>query len=470
MKEEMTRPTKTAGNFPGETWVTVTRDVLLSPSPLTDTDIDTEEDTDTGEETTDKKPKKAKKEKKDRKTKKTGSGDGEESDKARKKRLKNGFDLIPPEEDEAANPAIALYNEIGRHIANFDASEFPVKELSAAQVSSVYYAVICDYPEFFWTEGYRYCRMGDRVVKMELTFRCLLPDGTVDQKTVQSHRKELKKAAAPFLKGITRKTGQYQAMLTIYRRLILTLDYDSVGLEAHVDANRAKEDPLRSLHSALVDHKVVCAGYAVAMQYLLQAVGITSAYVCSEVKNGSGHAFNIVKIGKECYYLDATWGDSSNTKGNRKDQTIGYDYFCVPYEEFLQTSPDTRYNHIPSQSAYPYREVREYSSKRYEYYRYHGYYLDSYDVDALAKIFAKQATDYRKEDMGDFTLSFRTGSPEGAAYIVNRLRTGELAQVLDKARTLVGKDKAAIARLRFDSYSTFFKATSVGTIRPEYKG
>ena len=133
-----------------------------------------------------------------------------------------------------------------------------------------------DYPEIFWLTGYTYSR-----TEFQFQFRCVKENGTLDVQQIESKRKELKKHAKFFTKGITKKTKPYDALITIYRRLILALDYDGKGLEARIDYDDSIDDRLRSLYSAIVNHKVVCAGYASAMQYLLQSVGISCGYVLS---------------------------------------------------------------------------------------------------------------------------------------------------------------------------------------------
>ena len=91
-------------------------------------------------------------------------------------------------------------------------------------------------------------------------FRCRDANGNLDLKQIKTKHQELRRAAKFFTKGITRRTNPYKAVLTIYRRLILTLDYDSIGLDAKIDKDMSKDDSLRSLYNALVNHKVVCAG------------------------------------------------------------------------------------------------------------------------------------------------------------------------------------------------------------------
>ena len=266
-----------------------------------------------------------------------------------------------------------------------------------------------------------------------------------------------------FTKGITRKTDPYQALLTIYRRLILTLDYDTIGCGMKIDLDETRDDALRSLYNALVNHKVVCAGYAVAMQYLLQSVGIVCGYVISEsnITKTECHAFNILKIGKYCYYLDATWGDKSTTGDTKNKDVVCYDYFCVPYNEFIRANPNMVPFHQPRKELYPTLETFEY--KNHEYYRYHNAYIRSYNEEDLVKIFAESAINYDQDEMGKFIVSFRCSDVTLMKHVISVLSAkGKIFDVVAKAKQKAAQKSKKAAKL--------FDRTLEGHIADEYTG
>ena len=75
--------------------------------------------------------------------------------------------------------------------------------------------------------------------------------------------------------------------------------------------------------SALVMGETVCAGYAHALQYLLQQVDIPCAYVVGNA--GEPHAWNILELYGEVYAMDVTWDDPL---GNAPDRYY-YNYFNI---------------------------------------------------------------------------------------------------------------------------------------------
>lgn len=377
------------------------------------------------------------------KNKKRKQSGGDNDRTLRKIRTKNwGLKILPYEKDEKENPSIRIYNEIVRHAYNFDSGSFSCEGVDNKRLYEIFRCVLGDYPEIFWVNN---CWSDGR--NANLSFRCKKPSGELDIQQILKKLNEIKHGARKFTRGISRRTDPYKALIKLYKRLILALDYDGIGLDAKIDQDITKDDRLRSLHSALVRKKCVCAGYATAMQYLCQLIGLPCAYVISEVNGEETHAFNIVKIGKYCYYIDATWGDASNTQNGDKDKDlVRFEYCCVPYEEFIKTSSDYVKFHIPSSKYYPWFK-KELKANRHEYYRYRKSYLTRYNEEDLARIFAYCAEHYDPKEDGRYYVSFRCSSQQLAHDIQSKLRNPETyKRIVSNAQKLV-KRKARANKL-----------------------
>ena len=342
------------------------------------------------------------------------------------------MELFPYDPVEDKNPKIKLYNEIGRHIADFNMDYVSIpKGISLEEAKRITWFVMFDYPEFFWTGGIQWS--GDSSIRA--LFCCLKSDTEFDMAMIKRYREEIRRSAAPFLKGITRKTSPYQAVLTIYRRVIKSFDYDDLRLAEQQKNGKDmhNEDLVRSLHSALTSKKVVCAGYAVAMQYLLQSVGICCGYVSSTT-----HAWNAVKLGKSCYFLDATWGDASKTSQDRNDDTIYFDYFCVTSDE-NPLGGTKREGRTPDPALF--YDLEPFRSTKHNFYRHEQCYLTAYDEEALVQAFAKQIL------AGDPTVTFRCSSATVLRCVCAELfGNGRIEVILSKVREEVAQKNRKLGK------------------------
>lgn len=185
-------------------------------------------------------------------------------------------------------------------------------------------------------EGYSYVRYarGEKINAIEFS-------GTynVDLETALSRREEIETAVDGLLAGIAADASEYEKVKYVYDTLIRNTDYD---LGAPDNQN---------IYSVFVRHFSVCQGYAKATQYLLNRLGVESTLVLGTVETGEGHAWNLVKVDGEYYYLDTTWGDVSYRTEDTASQPeasleeglrismpeINYDYLNVTTEELLRT-------------------------------------------------------------------------------------------------------------------------------------
>ena len=168
--------------------------------------------------------------------------------------------------------------------------------LGEAAMDKIFQCVMCDHPELFYVDGYSYTKYmrGDKITA--ITF-----SGTynVDLETVVEREQEIRAAAEVILAGIGEEAGDYEKVKYVYDTLISNTDYD-MNISDH-----------QNIYSVFVHHLSVCQGYAKATQYLLNRLGVECALVQGTVQTGEGHAWNLVKVDGDYYYVDTTWGDVS---------------------------------------------------------------------------------------------------------------------------------------------------------------
>lgn len=269
-----------------------------------------------------------------------------------------------------------------------------VKGLSSvteAQCQKIVDYIQRDHPELFWFQhgATFYFDTKTRIVsRIELTY-CL----TKEEATKRQEKIEV--ATKAFMTSITDMMSDYEATLHIYENIIKLVDYDTIGLERQKKTTVTPDvaDDLRSIYGVFVNKKAVCAGYAKAMQYLLNQCGIECTYVTSDT-----HAWNLIKLEGDYYHLDVTWGDGSDTK-KEKNQTdaVNYDCFCITTKELLQLESHTPENKLP---------LPECTATKCNYHRRHGLFFEKYDFDRVKSIVCESV----RQDRLD--ISFKFGSPE----------------------------------------------------------
>lgn len=247
-----------------------------------------------------------------------------------------------------------------------------------SDIDRMFQCVLIDHPELFFVEGYSYTKYtrGDRTTAIEFS-------GTysVDPETAQARAAEIEAAAEEILSGLEENADQYTRVKYIYDTIIRSTDYDLAAPDN------------QNIYSVFVNRRSVCQGYAKAVQYLLNRLGVECTLVLGTVNTGEGHAWNMVRVDGSYYYLDATWGDASyRMEGSGGEEEadkpqINYDYLNVTTEELLRTHslsgnillPDC----VATEANYYYRE---------------GAMFSSYDREQMEQLF-RQARVQGREDV-----------------------------------------------------------------------
>jgi transglutaminase-like putative cysteine protease len=150
--------------------------------------------------------------------------------------------------------------------------------------------------------------------------------------------------------------SDYEKLLAIHDSLVHTARYEEQG-------------------SGTVEHILrhgsgSCEAYSAALSLMLEIAGIPARVVTGDA--GGPHAWNLVRIGKEWYHVDATWNDPVVDNGGKP--VLSHAYFCLSDAEMARS-------HSWNRPAYP-ASGRQTSM----YYRRKGNYYTSFSAflaDAL---------------------------------------------------------------------------------------
>ncbi len=262
-----------------------------------------------------------------------------------------------------------VYNEILKGIEEMETS-FPVSSMDQEEISIAFHAVLIDHPELFYLEPG--CdlyteKLGDKILKVE--FR---PRYTMDKKKREETQEKIDEYAAKCFASIPQGASDYEKVKGVYEYLILHTDYE---LNAPDNQN---------ICSIFLNGKTVCQGYAKGTQYLLNRLGVFCTLVDGYGKNNERHAWNLVEVDGEYYYVDTTWGDASYTIGEGdagladRMPEISYDYLCMNDEQLFKT-------HVIDSML----EIPPCNSLSANYYVREGLYFTQVDEIQLKQCFEK---------------------------------------------------------------------------------
>ena len=112
----------------------------------------------------------------------------------------------------------------------------------------------------------------------------------------------------------------------IYRILGKRIDYDYNAISEAEKNNERLQITCRNLLGGLIENRCVCGGYADILRNVLSCAGIYAEFirgiidfengVTLNLKDPSGHAWNLVRLDGKKYWTDLTW-DANNIKVER---------------------------------------------------------------------------------------------------------------------------------------------------------
>lgn len=204
-----------------------------------------------------------------------------------------------------------------------------------------YHAVLKDHPEIFWVHN------REKIYKTTYSdsdYCVFTPGYTYTDSEIDEIQTAMEQSFQEVRALIPEDAGNYEKVRIVYTYVI-----------DHTQYQTGEDD--QSIAGVFWKKSAVCAGYAGAVQYLLERMDIPCIYVDGSTKGSTeGHAWDIVKIGQEYYYVDATNGDQPDFLNGdaaqlEEHKTIIYDYLCPFPEEYEKTYTPSEELTVPACTA-----------------------------------------------------------------------------------------------------------------------
>lgn len=204
-----------------------------------------------------------------------------------------------------------------------------------------YHAVLKDHPEIFWVHN------REKIYKTTYSdsdYCVFTPGYTYTDSEIDEIQTAMEQSFQEVRAQIPEDAGDYEKVRIVYTYVI-----------DHTQYQTGEDD--QSIAGVFWKKSAVCAGYAGAVQYLLERLDIPCIYVDGSTKGSTeGHAWDIVKIGQEYYYVDATNGDQPDFLNGdaaqlEEHKTIIYDYLCPFPEEYEKTYTPSEELTVPACTA-----------------------------------------------------------------------------------------------------------------------
>lgn len=293
-----------------------------------------------------------------------------------------------------------VYDEILHAVLNH-MDKIAVSTLNAEVLKSAFIHVSADYGGLFWISGYSYTEYtrSDEVVSIEFA-----PKYTMDYEQRKEMQQRIDQEVENFLSGISQNDSDYAKAKYVFENLIREVDYDTEAPNS------------QNIISVFCEKRTVCQGYACATLYLLNQLNIPGVIVTGSA-NGEAHAWNLMLLDGEYYYMDTTWGNSTYLdEESQEAKFVNYGYLAFTTEEMNEThTPD-------SQLVLP-----ECTSIADNYYVQEGLYFDEWLPDEIGDIYGQA----QNNEAGRASVKFATTElyEKAKKYFIDQQRLEDYCEV-----------------------------------------
>ncbi len=203
-----------------------------------------------------------------------------------------------------------LYDMIYQGVSELRYKICPEDAYTIEEWVKIYGLVYNQEPELFY--------MGSKIKVGKLFYL------TKDTEVINQMQKDIDAVADKLVSEANGKSTTFDKLKVFHDYLVLNSTFE-LSEEGSYEYNSSIYN---AFGSGEAQGNIQCAGYAKAVQYLCDKIGISCMVVTGETEQGQTHAWNVVDVDGVWYNLDCTWDDPILKTANYKN--IRYNYFLVP--------------------------------------------------------------------------------------------------------------------------------------------
>ena len=282
-----------------------------------------------------------------------------------------------------------------------------------------------DHPEIFYVDGYKYTEYTSNGIVKKVVFT---GNYLYNKEECAQRQNQIDAVVSQIVESAPDTVDEYEKVKYVYDTIVNQTEYDITAVDN------------QNICSVFLGGRSVCQGYAKAVQYLLNEMGMEAILVLGTVLQGDGHAWNMVSVNNNWYYLDTTWGDAfyklqdeENSMNALHESAVNYDYLCVTTKQLMQTHIVDMPVVLPDCTAWV-----------DNYYVREGLYFTAYEEERIASLFAQAA------EKGQETVTIKCSSSDVYNNIWNILiEEQKVFQFVDSDGTIAYTDNPGQGSITF---------------------
>lgn len=247
------------------------------------------------------------------------------------------------------------------------------------------------------------------------------------------NRQILQKASQIIGEVISGEMDDYEKELAVHDYIISNCEYDESMLSAIGVHSKNAQNP----YGALIEGKAICSGYTSSFQLMMDMLEIPCKSIYATDFTGGEHAWNMVEINNNWYYVDVTWDDPTPDVKNRP---VRHKYFNVT-EEYMKLKHEWDSSGFPQADSWEDSFIAKNVKKLDDFSQ-----IKSYMEENLSK--NQDSGYFNVDECMEKKLEIQDGIDEYPDY---SQISPQLEEVLKELGEEYGEYKVSVQRVKFGS-------------------